>query len=148
MAFKFYIPTARLRIADRGRALRVDRILVADLSMDALNHLFLTDLPWPEFFIALAAGGAIYVFFSYTIINNGEESALDFNISVPEQCGPGWQGKLLDEPSIRVFIASIPRSEGIDSDHGSRYQAQVLYNAIARLLEGCWDGSTQLRLME
>jgi len=116
--------------------------------MDALNHLFPANLPWPEFFIALGTGAAIYVFFSYTIINNGEESALDFNIPVPEQCGPGWQGKRLDEPSIRVIMASIPCSEGIGSDHGSRYQAQVLYNAIARLLEGCWDGSIQLRLME
>ena len=72
--------------------------------MEALNYLFPVGIPWPELSITLAAGTIIYVFFSYTVISDGEESALDYKIPVPEQCKPGWQGKLLDEPSIKVAI--------------------------------------------
>jgi acyl-CoA reductase-like NAD-dependent aldehyde dehydrogenase len=31
-----------------------------------------------------------------------EEAAVDFNIDAPEACKPGWQGKTLDEPSIKT----------------------------------------------
>lgn len=78
--------------------------------MDTLNHPLPTGLPWPEFFIALAAGAIIYVFFSYSVIGNDEDSALDLNVPVPEQCKPGWQGKLLDDPSIKVIMAPFQRS--------------------------------------
>ncbi len=77
--------------------------------MESLNHLFPSGLPWPEICIALAAGVIISVFFRYTIINDGEESALDFNVPVPEQCKPGWEGGLLGEPTLKVVLTSPGR---------------------------------------
>ena len=72
--------------------------------MEALNHIFPAGLPWPELFIAFAAGTIIYIFFSYTVISNSEESALDYNVPVPEQCKPDWKGKILEGPNIKVGL--------------------------------------------
>ena len=107
--------------------------------MEALHHHLLlpTGLPWPEIIIALAAGAIIYIFYRYTVVGDGEDAVPDLNVPVPEQCEPGWQGELLDEPSIKVVTASVKGSESNVSDHGGRYPAQVLYNVIVQLLEGC-----------
>ncbi len=75
--------------------------------MDALNQLFPTGLPWPEILIAFTAGAIIYSIFTYSVISNDEESAPDLSVPVPEQCKPGWQGKLLDEPNIKVSTAPV-----------------------------------------
>ena len=79
--------------------------------MDAINHIFTAGLPWPEFLIALAAGAVIYLFFTYTVVSNGEESALDIYVPVPEQCKPNWHGKLLEEPSVKVAMKSVQEKE-------------------------------------
>ena len=70
--------------------------------METLNHIFPVGLPWPEFCIALAAGVIIYTFFSNTVINDGKDYAPDYTVPVPDACKPGWEGKLLDEPSVKA----------------------------------------------
>jgi len=32
------------------------------------------------------------------------EDAIDFSVPVPEQCRPGWKGKQLQEPTIKVCM--------------------------------------------
>lgn len=36
------------------------------------------------------------------LLYNDAEDAIEFSVPVPEACRPGWKGKQLDEPSIKV----------------------------------------------
>lgn len=38
----------------------------------------------------------------YQFLRQDEEKAVDFTVAAPEQCTPGWKGKTLDEPTIKV----------------------------------------------
>ena len=77
--------------------------------MENLNHFLLSGLPSPEFCIAVTAGVIIVVFFRYTVLSDGEDSALDVSVPVPEQCKLGWEGRLLDEPNLKVLLTSPRR---------------------------------------
>ncbi|KAK5734016.1 Meiotic Sister-Chromatid recombination aldehyde dehydrogenase [Elasticomyces elasticus] len=48
---------------------------------------------------ALAFLGAWLV---YQLLRSDPEPAVSFTVPAPEQCKPGWQGKTLDNPSIKV----------------------------------------------
>lgn len=32
------------------------------------------------------------------------EAAVDFEVPLPKQCEPGWQGEILQEPSLKVCL--------------------------------------------
>ncbi|CAD0098854.1 unnamed protein product [Aureobasidium mustum] len=34
------------------------------------------------------------------------EAAVDFEVPLPKQCGPGWQGEVLQEPSLKISGSS------------------------------------------
>ena len=36
------------------------------------------------------------------LLRSDAEDAIEFSVPVPEACRPGWEGKQLDEPSIKV----------------------------------------------
>ncbi|KAK3699707.1 Meiotic Sister-Chromatid recombination aldehyde dehydrogenase [Vermiconidia calcicola] len=38
----------------------------------------------------------------YRFLRQDEEQAVDFTVTAPEQCKPGWKGRILDEPTIKV----------------------------------------------
>ncbi|KAK1825138.1 Meiotic Sister-Chromatid recombination aldehyde dehydrogenase [Friedmanniomyces endolithicus] len=46
---------------------------------------------------------AVFVaWLSYRLLQTDPETAVAFTVPAPEQCQPGWQGKVLDHPSIRT----------------------------------------------
>ena len=104
--------------------------------MDSLNHILSAGLPWPELFIAITASTIIYLFFTYTVIGNDEESALDIHVPIPEQCKPNWQGTLLNEPSIKVAKTTMHQRLKQIAEQKCRFLVQALYNAIVQLPGG------------
>jgi len=42
----------------------------------------------------------------YKLLQKDPEKAVDFTVPVPDQCKPGWHGKVLDEPAIKVSGSS------------------------------------------
>jgi len=52
--------------------------------------------------VALISWLAIRLF-----VHGFTEAAITFSVPVPEQCRAGWQGKQLDEPSIKVCRRSV-----------------------------------------
>ena len=69
--------------------------------MDALRELARQRLDArdaaPLICVAVISWLAIKLFF-----RGFTEAAITFSVPVPEQCRAGWQGKQLDEPSIKV----------------------------------------------
>jgi len=53
---------------------------------------------------ALTTGAVLLVtaWLLYALLRTDSEKAVGFTVPVPDQCKPGWQGKVLDEPSIKV----------------------------------------------
>lgn len=70
--------------------------------MDSLNSIvsLLDDVPWFQVLIAVASSAAIFGFLYAASLE--DEAPVDFRIPVPEQCAPGWEGELLDKPSVKV----------------------------------------------
>ena len=67
----------------------------------------------PEIFVACVAVVTLLFSLYYTFSNNDEERPANFTISLPEQCQPGWQGHLLEEPAIKVNEELIAVSSGV-----------------------------------
>ncbi|KAL8961651.1 MAG: hypothetical protein Q9183_005277 [Haloplaca sp. 2 TL-2023] len=69
-----------------------------------LSSAFLpTDLPWLEISITLfCVTAASSIFY----LSHDVERPIDYEIAVPEQCKPGWTGKVLEEPSIKITGSS------------------------------------------
>ncbi len=38
----------------------------------------------------------------FTFFSNDEERPVSFSMPMPEQCSPGWEGEVLDSPSIKA----------------------------------------------
>jgi len=72
--------------------------------MDYLDSIIslLDDVPWFQVLIVVASSTVILGFF-YAATRE-DETPVSFRIPVPEQCSPGWEGEMLDEPSIKVDI--------------------------------------------
>jgi hypothetical protein len=41
------------------------------------------------------------------LLRSDAEDAIEFSVPVPEACRPGWEGKQLNEPSIKVWHVTI-----------------------------------------
>ncbi|TKA59765.1 hypothetical protein B0A55_11778 [Friedmanniomyces simplex] len=52
--------------------------------------------------IAITLVALLVAWLSYTLFNSDPEAALPFTLPTPEQCKTGWQGKVLDDPSIKL----------------------------------------------
>lgn len=77
------------------------------VSMDNASLLlqsFQLQLLKPEILVACACVGVVTLLFTlcYTYFGTDEERPVSFTISLPEQCKPGWQGRVLVEPAIKV----------------------------------------------
>lgn len=44
----------------------------------------------------------VAIWLLYRALRSDDEKAVDFTIPTPEQCEPGWRGKTLEEPTIKV----------------------------------------------
>ena len=64
-------------------------------------------------------------------ISTENERPIKYDVSIPEQCKSGWKGRILDDPSIKVwFSLNLPLKLTV-----RRYDARVLFNATAQQLE-------------
>lgn len=77
------------------------------VSMDnarLLLQYFQLQLLKPEILVACACVGVVALLsvLYYTYFGTDEERPVSFSISLPEQCKPGWQGRVLAEPAIKV----------------------------------------------
>lgn len=43
----------------------------------------------------------------YTFLRSDPERAVNFSVPTPDQCKPGWQGKSLDDPAIKVSGSNV-----------------------------------------
>lgn len=55
----------------------------------------------PQAYVLLATA-AITTLFFFTWYTFDSEAAVDYSVEPPEQCSPGWKGRVLDEPSLKV----------------------------------------------
>ena len=76
--------------------------------MDTLTHLVdtLAQLRWPEISIFVLSVIFVCVAFKIIVLRDDEERPVSFKITVPEQCLPEWNGKVLEDPAIKVPIPS------------------------------------------
>lgn len=49
-----------------------------------------------------AIGALLAIWFLLRLLQTDKEKAITLNVPTPEQCEPGWQGKTLNPPSIKV----------------------------------------------
>lgn len=62
----------------------------------------------PQAYVLLATA-AITTLFFFTWYTFDSEAAVDYSVEPPEQCSPGWKGRVLDEPSLKVrFWLQLP----------------------------------------
>jgi hypothetical protein len=78
--------------------------------------LLTMDLPFSSDDLQLAAklllallSATIVAWLLYSVLKTDEEAAVPFTVPAPEQFKPGWQGEVLDEPSIKVSGSNIIR---------------------------------------
>lgn len=63
--------------------------------MDAINLQNVNHL------LGLSSLSVLMIFVVYILKPNCESPVL-FQVSVPEQCAPGWKGEVLEDPTIKV----------------------------------------------
>jgi len=111
--------------------------------------------------VAFSIGSAIFVLSLCYLLVSDPERAVDYEISIPEQCKPGWIGEELEEPSIKVCVSIIAHSRITHStlvqralfsvtkiwqkstSNSHRYLVPQPYNAIVLLLVNHSDFSIQ-----
>ena len=76
--------------------------------MDTPNHLVdtLAQLPWVEISIFVLSVFFVCVAFKIIVLRDDEEGPVKFGITVPEQCLPEWEGRVLEDPAIKVPFPS------------------------------------------
>lgn len=62
-------------------------------------------VPWLEILISILSIGLVLTVFNYIVLNDSNEQPVNFDVPIPEQCGPQWKGEVLDRPSIKVFAS-------------------------------------------
>ena len=104
--------------------------------MDHVHHLstFLANLPLPVIFTFLLSIASVLLAFKLIVLNDDGDKAVRFSIPIPDQCKSGWEGELLEEPSIRV-IQQIMKSRGITNER-FRLRVRAPYDATAQPMDG------------
>ena len=76
-----------------------------------LSSVFLPkDFPWLEVCVATVCV-LLLSSVAQTFILQDEEAPIEYKVPLPEQAKPGWTGKVLEEPSIKVHpVVSLPLS--------------------------------------
>lgn len=57
---------------------------------------------WWLYQVLQSEDGSLFPIWSFWGFLRTNEKAVDFSVPTPEQCEPGWSGKTLDEPTIKV----------------------------------------------
>ena len=53
--------------------------------------------------VIISAAIILGTFVSFRVRERNKYAAVPFVVSIPEQCQPGWVGKVLEKPSIKVI---------------------------------------------
>ncbi|KAI4269544.1 MAG: hypothetical protein LQ337_007215 [Flavoplaca oasis] len=70
--------------------------------MELSSPFLVTDLPWPEIAITIVGLLITFILLRSTVLAEDVEAPVDYAVPLPEQCKPGWSGRILDNPSIKV----------------------------------------------
>lgn len=65
------------------------------------------ELQWAEISVTLLCICAAYLVVRLWLLQN-DEAPVEYTIPPPEQAKPGWTGKVLDEPTIKVSLDKSP----------------------------------------
>jgi len=68
--------------------------------MEPLRNL--AHVPADPTIVVQAFIAAASLWLLYVLLRTDPEKAVDFTTPAPEQCRPGWRGRVLDDPSIKV----------------------------------------------
>lgn len=71
--------------------------------MELSSSFLPTELPWLEIPIVIICALLAYVTLVFVLFREDTEAPIDYTVPLPEQCKPGWKGKTLEEPSIKVI---------------------------------------------
>lgn len=71
------------------------------IPMELLQGLDALDLDLTKV-IAAVLSGIAGIWLLYRLLRSDPEKAVNVSIPTPEQCAPGWTGKSLDQPAIKV----------------------------------------------
>ena len=74
--------------------------------MELTSSMLPNDLPWPEISVILISL-TIVSSFCYKLSRDDDEAPVEYTVSIPDQCKPGWEGKILDEPSVKVSYSGL-----------------------------------------
>lgn len=72
--------------------------------MELSSSFLPTDLPWLQLCIAALCIILVSRLARYFLYQD-EEAPVDYAVPLPDQAKPGWTGKVLEEPSIKVPLA-------------------------------------------
>ncbi|KAL8636202.1 MAG: hypothetical protein Q9228_006378, partial [Teloschistes exilis] len=70
--------------------------------MELSSSFLPTELPWLEISIVIICALLTYVTLVFVLFREDTEAPIDYTVPLPEQCKPGWKGKTLEEPSIKI----------------------------------------------
>ena len=115
--------------------------------MDAFNLQWLSqqDIPLSVIVTFLASVSFVLLVFKFVVLSGDEESPVTFKVAAPEQCKPGWEGKILDEPAIKVRFISL--QQHIHKLTMLRLRGRPPSNAIVRPMVASSDASILPPLM-
>ncbi|KAK4550739.1 hypothetical protein LTR36_000318 [Oleoguttula mirabilis] len=78
-----------------------------------MAHLkVLEDIPLDSGTIAAGLALLVATWLLYVLARGDVEKAVRFTVPTPEQCKPGWKGKILDDPAIKVSGSHIIQCYG------------------------------------
>ncbi|KAF4537504.1 Aldehyde dehydrogenase [Lasiodiplodia theobromae] len=101
----------------------------------------------PQAYVLLATA-AITTLFFFTWYTFDSEAAVDYSVEPPEQCSPGWKGRVLDEPSLKAAgsnnIQCYAPATGQFLDQITPASEKDIDNAVARAKEAQkqWKNTT------
>ncbi|KAL8707997.1 MAG: hypothetical protein Q9220_007077 [cf. Caloplaca sp. 1 TL-2023] len=74
--------------------------------MEFLSSFIPLDLPWLEISISIFAIVLVQTLLSSVVFRRDDEAPIEYFVALPEQCKPGWSGKLLEEPCVKISGSS------------------------------------------
>lgn len=77
------------------------------------------------------------------LLQSNVEDAIEFSVPVPEACRPGWKGKQLDDPSIKVQSKFLDDGKVALIELSFRCPAAQQSSAIAQQQASLWALSIQ-----
>ena len=121
------------RILERNSS-RYCSHLRADTMSSVSSGVLGQSIPWPGLFAGAVILALTSIYCRTFFLRSVEEPDVDYEVPVPEQCKPGWQGEELDQVQLKACPPSTPTctsasGSNADSRTGKRYPARARSNA-------------------